>query len=580
MDTAHDEIILKGTPLSDGIAIGTGHVLAAQSESVPEFTIPSIQAESEVDRYRKALKSSREELLSLQTYLAHEGSDDASTIIDTHIQMLDDPLITAVEDRIRQQLQNTESVFRSVISEYEEQFSKVDNSFFRQRLIDVKDLSQRIMWHLRCKHKKELEQLPKNSVLISEEIVPSDAAEALRIGVLAFVTHLGGATSHAALIAKSRGIPYVANIDLEDYSDVSIKHIIVDGIKGEVILNPQSSTLARYRLRQEELNAARKKQHAGAHLPSMTTDGQVIDVMANIERVDDVDQLKACGAAGIGLFRSEYLFLQEDSASSEERQEAVYRQILQAAKDVPVTFRLFDVGGDKDFSPTFTLQVNPALGCRAIRFLMQRPAVFEVQVRALLRAGAGTELRILLPLISDIEEIRQARQIIFAQRDHLANSGTPLPTEIYIGAMMEVPSALLMADILASEVDFFSIGTNDLTQYTLAVDRADSRTYAQFQAAHPSVLRLIRHVAESSKTHKIPLSVCGDLAADPFYTQLLIGLGVRQLSCPPRYIPAIKEAVRATTLKNAEILAEQALKLTGQDAVNQLIKCQKASRPC
>ena len=302
--------------------------------------------------------------------------------------------------------------------------------------------------------------------------------------------------------------------------------------------------------------------------------------MANIERVEDVTQLKTCGAAGIGLFRSEYLFLQEDSASSEERQEIVYRQILESAGDAPVTFRLFDVGGDKDFSPTFTLQVNPALGCRAIRFLMQRPAVFEVQVRALIRASSGMSLRILLPLISDVEEVRQARQTIFMQRDRLAEEGVSLPTHIYIGAMMEVPSALLMADVLAPEVDFFSIGTNDLTQYTLAIDRADSRTYAQFQAAHPSVLRLISHVAAASKEHKIPLSLCGDLAAGPFYTQLLIGLGVRQLSCPPRYIPAIKEAVRATTLEHAKHLAQKSQKLSGQDAVNRLIKCQKASPPC
>ncbi|HPE84999.1 MAG: phosphoenolpyruvate--protein phosphotransferase [Chlamydiia bacterium] len=557
MPSSKGEVILNGAALCDGIAIGSGHFLTAAEETIPIIKIHSGEADSEIERYRNALASSREELLGLQNYMAREGGDAAASIIDTHIQMLEDPIITEVEDRIRHQLQNTETVFRSVISEYEDQFSKITDTYFQQRLVDVRDLSQRIMWHLRARHKKEIEALPKNSIILSKEIVPSDAAEALRSGAMAFVTHVGGATSHTALIAKSKGVPFVADIDLQSYLDDGPFDMIVDGNAGKVILHPSKETLEKYQTLLEEHVSISKKQQENAHLPSATTDGEQINVMANIESIEDMTRIVSSGAAGIGLFRSEYLFLQEDSATSEERQSAVYRRILEIAGDMPVTFRLFDVGGDKDFCPTFVPQTNPALGCRAIRFLLQRPEVFRIQVRALLRAGAGFDLRILLPLVSDIDELKAAKMLILIEQERLRKKNVALPKNLHIGAMMEVPSAIIMADLMAQECDFFSIGTNDLTQYALASDRSDPKS--GFAPAHPSILRMIAKAAKEARHHQIPISLCGDLAADPKFTPLLIGLGVRTLSCPPRYIPAIKEAVRRTCLKDARALAAEAM---------------------
>ncbi len=552
-----EEIILNGAALCDGIAIGSGHFLKPIEDTVPEIKIRTSDAETEIERYRSALESSREELLGLQHYMAREGGDEAAGIIDTHIQMLEDPIITQVEDRIRNQLQNTETVFRSVINEYEDQFSKITDTYFQQRLVDVRDLSQRIMWHLRARHKKELDALPKNSILLSDEIVPSDAAEALRSGAMGFVTHLGGATSHTALIAKSKGVPFVADIDLQSYIEDGPFTMVVDGFDGKVILHPTKETLTKYQALQKTLQSQVKKAQESAHLPSDTIDGLKINVMANIECIEDMTQIAASGAAGIGLFRSEYLFLQEESAMSEERQSKVYKRILEIAGDLPVTFRLFDVGGDKDFCPTFVPQANPALGCRAIRFLLQRPEIFRIQARALLRASSGFNLRILLPLVSDIDELKQATLLIQIEQERLRKKGVGLPLKLSIGAMMEVPSAIVMSDLMAKECDFFSIGTNDLTQYALATDRSDPRS--NFEPAHPSILRMIHRTSQAADSHHIPISLCGDMAADPKFTPLLIGLGVRTLSCPPRYIPAIKEAVRSTTLTDAQDLAKKAM---------------------
>lgn len=567
------ELVLEGAALSDGIAIGIGHVLKDPCvEPIPEFSIEKNDADSEIERYRQALGKSRDELLNLQACVACENPDDATAIIDTHIQMLEDPFITThVEDRIRSRLQNTEAVFRSVITEYEQQFSKQTNAYFRQRLIDVRDISQRIMWHLRPKHKRELSLVPKNCVILCKEIVPSDAAEAVKQKAAAFVTHSGGATSHTALIAKSRGLPFVANIDISAFEDMDIDSVIVDGNKGKVILNPTAETMNKYKTLQTQHAEKFKQLECDNTMPTETLDGLKIDVMANIEHLDDVKTILDVSAAGIGLFRSEYLFLEEESAMSESKQCQVYQAILKAADGLPVTFRLFDVGGDKDFYPVNGQAINPALGCRAIRFLLLRSEVLRIQVRALIRAAAGGELRILLPLVSDHSEVEIARRIISAEKQRLEKSGHKVPKTILIGAMMEVPSAVMMADLLATECDFFSIGTNDLTQYSLAVDRSDPAMQDKFQPAHPSLLRMIYRIAQASVNQVLPLSLCGDLAADPRFTELLIGLGVRQLSCPPRYIRQIRQAVRNVNFKDAQALAEKAMQATSFDEVLKLL---------
>lgn len=574
MRKTKQEKVLYGTTLSDGIAIGKGHHLQDPClEPIPEFSIPVSEAELEVQRYRDAISSSRNELENLQMLVAAEGSaDEAHSILDVHIQMLADPFMTTqIEDAIRTRLQNTETVFRAAISQYETQFSKEKDTYFNQRLIDVRDVSQRILWHLRPKHKRELETISANSILFCKEIVPSDAVEALRRKAAGFVTHSGGATSHTALIAKSRGLPYVAGIDLKEFEDIDVTKVIIDGIEGKVILNPTKETLDHYKTLKKERSDAFARLKSECTLESKTKDGTLIDVMANIERLDDVGLVRDVGAAGIGLFRSEYLFLEEESAMSEMRQTDVYQKILDKVDGLPVVFRLFDVGADKDFHPAGVPQPNPALSCRAIRFLLTRPDILRIQLRALMRASGDRELRILLPLISDSQEVSKVREILYAEKARMDKNHVTTPETIFIGAMMEVPSAIIMADQLVRECDFFSIGTNDLTQYSLAIDRSDPTMQKNFQPAHPSILRMIERVAKASKHQTIPLSLCGDLAADAKMTELLIGLGVRKLSCPPRYVPYIKKSVENVTLDQAEKLAEKALQASTFEEIEELL---------
>ncbi len=564
LDNVLEEITLKGAPISGGIAVGKLFFIKGfQEEIVPEFSIPNSGVEKEIGRYRRAISSSREDLHDLQRFLANEGSTEAVSIIDTHIQMLEDPFMTTfMEKKIRQRMKNTETVFRSVMTDYEKEFSKVKDSFFKQRLLDVKDLSQRILRNLHPRKSFNTDDIPENSIIFTKELIPSSTAQASKWQVNGFITEVGGTTSHAALIARSKEIPYVANISIDILYSLKSALAIIDGKTGVVIVHPNEATLAKYQQELKDSNDNKEETFEKSHHGTETVDGVKVEILANIVNLSDLDLLIPYNAEGIGLFRSEFLFFGKELLNfSEEDQFILYQQVMEKARGMPVIFRTFDVGGEKGNINQYEPEPNPALGCRGIRFLLRNREIFEQQLRALLRVSPDGDIRILLPMISDLDELYIAKEIIQELALQLRSEGHEIADEIPIGCMIEVPSAALMSNLIARECDFLSIGTNDLVQYTLAADRATEELNSYYKPTHPSILRMIKHIVQEANYHNIPVSLCGEMASDPHIIPLLLGLGIRKLSCSSRFIPEVKKLVSKLSIEKLKSFTEEALSL-------------------
>jgi phosphoenolpyruvate-protein phosphotransferase (PTS system enzyme I) len=566
-----EELRIQGVPVSEGIAIGIPYFLATlQEESIPEFPIAMGEIESEIARYRRALFSSRKDLERLQTDLESEGSTDAITIIDTHIQMLEDPLITThMEERIRHMRQNTESVFRSVINEYEKKFSQTQDTFFQERLVDVMDISKRILGHL-CPTENLPLDIPANSILFANELNPSETAAMQTTCVQAFVTERGGGNSHAALIARAKGIPFVANIDLKLLQNIKDKWIIVDGMTGEIVINPYPETLRRYKELKKQLKTRYQLLEQEGCLSAQTLDGYQIRLSANIGLIEEVGAIHKNKIEGIGLFRSEYLLLDNPSlVTSEEKQYQLYLQILKKARGLPVVIRVFDLGGDK--YPNLYLErekeLNPLLGCRGIRFLLHYKEIFRIQLRALYRASPFGNLSLLIPLISDVEELQNTKKLIQEVKEELMGRGTHFLEEIPLGCMIEVPSAALICDDLMQECAFLSIGTNDLIQYVLGIDRSNALMSHACYPAHPSVIRLLQMIISRARYCDKSVSICGEIASNPLFIPLLLGLGIREISCSPRFIPSIKQIIRRCYLHETQAFAASLLPLSSSSEI-------------
>jgi phosphotransferase system enzyme I (PtsI) len=578
-----EEIHIKGAPVSDGIAIGVPVFLAYEShEFIPDFPISTGEVEGEIQRYRKALSFSREDLKHLQKVLAEEGSNDAVSIVETHIQMLDDPLITThMEKKIREMLKNTESVFHSVIEGLEELFSQHPDAFFREKLGDVRDLSNRVLKNLSPVEKIATEDIPPNSIIFAKDLIPSDTTSMQASRVTAFVTQTGGGTSHAALIARSKGIPYVASIDIETLQKAKGSCVIVDGQTGDIIINPSSNTLAKYEKLRNRLTLQYQQLEQDRDVSCETKDGCPIQLYANVNGLNDVDLVHHHGAKGIGLFRSEYpVFQDKELLFDEDAQYRLYAQLIEKAKGLSIVIRVLDLGGDK--LPlsihNFPKEPNPVLGCRGIRFLMRNKDIFRKQMRAILKASVKGDIRILIPLISDIQELRGVKQFIESVKQELAREGIAFKANIPLGCMLEVPSAILICDMIANECDFLSIGTNDLIQYTLGIDRNNSAMSDFYYPTHPSVVRMIKMAALEAKKNNKPISACGEITSNPLFAPLLVGLGVHNFSCASRFIPIIKKSIGQYTLLETCEIAEHVLKLGTSAEITEFLNSQRKTR--
>ncbi|MCB1118957.1 MAG: phosphoenolpyruvate--protein phosphotransferase [Chlamydiia bacterium] len=571
--TETQEILFRGKPICHGIALGQLVLLNEFEEEVPEWDLNKKQIDEEVGRFRRAIDHSRTDLRELKDQLEKEHLAEGAAIIDTHLEILNDPILTtAIEGVIREKGKNAEYVFDRVIKDCESKFDAIQDPFFKERGRDVKDIAKRVMGYLQETKQQTLSDLPNDSIVLVQELSASDVAEADPKKVLAFVTEKGGITSHAAIMARAKGIPYISSIHLETVAPYEGQWAIVDGMSGCLLIHPSPKSIEQANREKEHfLNQMHLLEHIGRLIPQ-TLDGYEIRVSANIDVDHEVEMFHQYGGCGVGLYRSEYIFLANQGFPSEEEQHAAYRCIIERMNGLPIVMRTFDIGGDKGTDhPQFSQEGNPFLGCRAIRFLLKEPTIFKTQLRAILRTAPLGSISIMFPMISALSELLEAKKLLRQVQEELDSEGVDGVFDVGVGCMIEVPSAALIADLLAKECDFLSIGTNDLVQYSLAVDRGNHAVSGFYTPTHPGVIRLIKTVITEANQVGIPVSVCGEVAADPKFTPLLVGLGVNELSVASRFIPMIKNEIRHMALTDAKLLAKEALSLSTAEAIQALL---------
>lgn len=562
------EVIVKGCPVCRGIAIGKPFFLNRDDFTIFEIRIPAAHMQREIERYRHALSRSKQDIKRLQKQLEMESAAEGILILEAQLEMLQDPLLTTeIEKEIKKNKKNVEFVFQQALLKYQERFKAIGDTFFTERFQDLQDLSRRIFSYLNESGNLSLNDVPPNSIVCAQELTASDAASAHSFCVSAFITETGGITSHAAIVAKAKGIPYATNISLRILKEQALHLMILDGRTGKVILNPSKETLKEYEILKSRMQHQFKVLEQVTKWPAQTFDGYSIRLSANLDMTHEIDLIHELGGQGIGLFRSEYIFLPKNEIPSEEEQFKIYQRIIERMKGLPVVIRTFDIGGDKTLLiPPFPTEQNSFLNYRAIRFLLKERVLFKTQLRAILRASVNRNVRILFPMISTLSELREAKGMLQEARQEL-NLFHP----IRIGCMVEVPSTALTIDHFAKECDFLSIGTNDLVQYALAIDRSEQAWHEFYEPTDPSVIRLIKLVTSEANKAQIPVSICGEIASDPRFTALLLGLGIQELSVTPRYLPVIKNAIRKTSIVDAVQLAEKVLNMTTAQEVLEVI---------
>lgn len=573
MSASISEKSLMGALICRGIAIGRPYFLKNVEETVPEFCIAAKDIDKEITRFQNALAKALEDTKILQIKMQNERILEGAAIFEAHLQIMQDPLITTnVEQKIRETGKNAEFVFQHLVLEYQNKFKSITDPFFRERFKDIQDISRRVINHLRAGSRSSLTSLPPDSIIFAEDLSAFDTAEANSSCVAAFVTQTGGATSHAAIVARAKGIPYVSNILLDHFVDSPDALVIVDGRAGEIIINPSEATLIKYKKLRDQLHQHQHNVKQLGKLEAETFDGYKILLSANVETLSELELLHQYGGHGVGLLRTESAFLSHDVIPTEEEQFILYRDFAEKMKGLPIVIRAFDWGGDKYLNGQHSQrEVNPFLGCRAIRFLLREKLIFKAQLRAIIRASAFGDVRIMFPLISSLFELREAKALVYEARRELISEGVAVASHIPLGCMIEVPSAALITDLLAKECDFLSIGTNDLVQYSLAVDRGNHVLSDLYTPAHPGVIRLIRMVVNEANHYNTPVAICGEIAGDPRYVPLLLGLGIRELSVASLNIPTIKNVIRNTSIVAASKLAEQALALSCPSEIQALI---------
>lgn len=568
-----EEVQLTGTPICRGIAIGYPFSLLPVEEKVPEYSVAAEEIEQEISRYNRALKKSRDEIKLLLEGLQKECIIEGVAILDAHLQIVQDPLLTTqVEEDIRAKGKNAEHIFHSFIKQYQMKFDAISDPFFRERFKDIQNIAKRILSHLRNESQVCFADIPESSIVFATDLTAFETAEAKGGCALAFVTKSGGVTSHAAIVAKAKGIPYVSSVDFEGVKLDRDSWVIVDGRTGDVIVNPKPETLAKYQLLRNQLSQHFEQLIQNGGLVAETYDGYRVQLSANIETFNELEMLHRFGGSGVGLLRTESVFLAKETFPTEEEQYNIYGSFVKQMKGLPIVIRTFDLGGDKYLRHQHYVQEsNPFLGCRAIRFSLREKEIFKSQLRAIWRASALGDVKIMFPLVSSLSELMEAKTLLQESKEELLAQGKEVAHRLPVGCMIEVPSSAIIVDLLAKECDFLSIGTNDLVQYTLAVDRSNHSLSYLYTPTHPGVLRLIRQIVSEANHYGIPVTVCGEIAADPRFAPLLLGLGVHELSVAARYLPLIKNIIRNISIVSASKLAEQALSLSTASEIEALI---------
>jgi phosphotransferase system enzyme I (PtsI) len=554
----------RGLGVSPGIGIGPAHLREAGALEVPTRHLAAERVEPERLRFLKALARSREQVLRLKaksaSALTGAAAEEIGYLLDAHLQMLTGSrLVRGAEARIQKERINAEAAVQAELQAIGKGFARIDDAFFASRAEDIREVGARLLRNLLERPYQAFSGLPDDSIVIAEELTPADTALMDPKRVAGFATVLGGPESHTAIMARSLGLPAVLGVAGLIGGTNADTRVIVDGTAGLVIVDPSPTTLADYKARQRDFLHSERLLERLAKLPSETRDGVAVTLQVNIELPREIEHARAVGAEGIGLLRTEFMFMNRADLPDEEEQYRAMASLVTGMKGKPVTIRTLDVGGDKlaySLGGHLGSPVNPALGLRAIRLSLKRPELLETQLAAMLRASAHGPVRILLPMISSVGEVRQVKAVLKRTEARLRRQGVRIGATPPMGVMIEVPGAALAADALALESDFFAIGTNDLTMYTLAIDRSDEQVAYLFNPLHPAVLRLIQFAAGAALRAHIPVCLCGEMAGDPRYTALLLGLGIRDLSMPVNALPRIKQRVRALDMRNAVRRAE------------------------
>ncbi len=557
------ERIFRGIPVSAGVCRGKILVLVdPKDDAVPQYSVAEEDLDKELKRLDQGLADTRKEIAEVQQQVTQTlGVKDAS-IFDAHLLVLEDPtLIEEVTRRIQNQKINAEAAFHQFAEKYASTLAASEDEYLRERAADMRDVSSRILNNLTGRHQPSfLSDLKDPCIVISRDLSPSQTAMLDKRKVIGFATDAGSRTSHTAIMARSLRIPAVVGLRSISHELLNGQDVLLDGYNGLVVLNPTDQTLFEYGQVVKRQGSLEDRLREMKDLPSVTLDGVHITLSANIERADDIEAVKASGAEGVGLFRTEYLFINQEKTPSEEEQFEAYSRVAAALAPSPVIIRTLDLGGDKILSHlNIPQEMNPFLGWRAIRFCLQERDIFQAQLRAILRASVHGNVKMMYPMISGLDELLQANSLVEEVKDELRGKNIPFNSEMEIGAMIEIPSAALAADILAKRARFFSLGTNDLIQYSMAVDRLNEKIAHLYEPTHPAILRLIKITVDAGKKEGIWTGICGEMASDPQLTPLLLGLGVSEFSVAPPLAPAIKYLIRHVKMSEAVVLAEAAL---------------------
>jgi len=568
------EKILNGVPASGGIAIGPAYVYRREGISAPRRALEPSEAGAEVDRYQAALQKTRVQIGEIQGRMKEKLGKEHAAIFEAHQVVLDDPLFgEEIPKAIRERRLNAEFLLAEALEKFQAAMAALDDGYFRERGGDIQDVADRLLKNLSGGEKDHLKKLDREVILVADDLAPSDTVTLSTERVKGFCTDVGGRTSHVAIVARSLSIP--AAVGMRDITQ-QVKDgdlVILDGNNGLVVLRPEPSTLEHYRRLKESHEAFLKSLEDLKGLPAVTPDGHQVTLAANIEIPQELDEIARHGAEGIGLYRTEFLFMNRETSPTEEEQFEAYRHLAVKIGVNPAIIRTLDLGGDKFLSHLNLFhESNPFLGLRAIRLCLKRPDIFKTQLRAILKAAAHGPLKIMFPMISTLSEIREAKVLLNQCVQQLKKEGAVFREGIEVGVMIEIPSAAIIADLIIQEVDFLSIGTNDLIQYTLAVDRVNESVAYLYDPLNPAILRLIQMtVAAAHKAGKW-VGMCGEMAGDPQFVPLLLGMELDEFSCSVSVIPEIKKVIRLMPMKAAKEIAAEALHKKDSQEVLKLIK--------